>query len=121
MTKDVTLSLDDFSRHAVDRFTRLGKGSPADALRTASLYYLRERDADRPGWRVPRFAAAQQAGHALTVELDDATWNALAGEADLQRVSLEALAMHAILYFLADVDSGRVGTQLEDAFDGVDR
>src|SRR6476619_1817404 len=80
MTKDVTLSLDDFSRHAVDRFTRLGTGSPADAVRTASLYYLREREADRPGWRVPRFAAAQQAGHPLTVELDDATWNALAGE-----------------------------------------
>jgi hypothetical protein len=120
MTKDVTLNLDDFSRHALERFTRRGTDSAAKAVRTASLYYLGDRDADRPAWKVPDFALEDEPGHRLNVEVDDQTWAALEDEAAEQGVSVETLALHAVMYFLADVDSGRVGAQLRDALDRTD-
>jgi hypothetical protein len=38
-------------------------------------------------------------------------------EAERQGVSPDALAVHAVMYFLADVDSGRMGRLLDEAFD----
>ena len=52
---------------------------------------------------------------ALFVELDDETWSAVRGEAEEQGVTPDLLALHALLYFVADVDSGRVGERLDDA------
>jgi hypothetical protein len=120
MTKDVTLNLDQFGQHALARFTRRGPDSAAKAVRTASLYYLGDRDADRPAWKVPDFALEGEPGRGLNVELDDETWDALEDEAADQGVSVDTLAVHAVLYFLADVDSGRVGAQLRDALDITD-
>jgi len=117
MTKDVTLQVDEFGERALERFTRRGDDSIAKAVRMASIYYLNDRDTRRPAWKVPRFASASTANGHLRVELDDMTWRALSAEADRQGVSTELLAMHALLYFLADVDSGRVATLLEDALD----
>jgi hypothetical protein len=121
MTKDVSLNLDEFSRHALERFARRGEESAAKAVRAASLYYLSDRDAHRPAWKVPDFALEEQPGHRLKVELDDQTWDALKDEAADQGVSVETLAVHAVMYFLADVDSGRVGAQLRDALDRTDQ
>jgi hypothetical protein len=52
--------------------------------------------------------------------LDDATWRALAEEAQRQSVRAETLAVHAVLYFLADLDSGRLAGLLEDALEDAD-
>ena len=48
---------------------------------------------------------------------DDETWVALEAEAEEQGVTPEALAVHALLYLLADLDSGRVGDRLEQELD----
>ena len=66
---------------------------------------------------MPRFTPDSDLSGRFQVELDDATWGALSEEADRQGVSTELLAMHALLYFLADIDSGRVAELLEDALD----
>ena len=86
----------------------------------ASIYYLNDRDSRRPAWLVPRVAADSQPSRDLQVELDDATWGALSEEADRQGVPTDLLAMHALLYFLADIDSGRVAALLEDALENSD-
>jgi hypothetical protein len=117
MTRDVTLHVDDFGQHALERFTRRSEGSMAKAVRIASVYYLNDRDARRPAWLVPDFAADSQSSGRLQVELDDVTWGALSEEADRQGVATEVLAMHALLYYLADIDSGRVAALLEDALE----
>jgi hypothetical protein len=51
------------------------------------------------------------------VTLDDQTFDALSAEATRQDVRLAALVEHALIYFLADVDSGRVGDRLDDALE----
>jgi hypothetical protein len=111
------LYLDEFGQRALDRFARRGYGSNASALRTACLYYLSDRDTGRPGWRAPRFATGSRRTPGLNVELDDETWRELAAEADRQGVLPEALGVHALLYFVADVDSGRLAERLGHAPD----
>ena len=120
MTRDVTLHVDEFGQQALERFTRRGEGAMARAVRMASIYYLNDRETRRPAWRVPRLTAdSHPTGH-LQVELDDMTWRALSEEADRQGVPTDLLAMHALLYFLADIDSGRVATLLEDALESYE-
>ena len=119
MSKDVTLNLDDFGRHALQRLAREGNGSITASVRTALLYYLADRDAGRPA-SVPRFTAERQAGHSESVAIDDETWDALSDESERQAVSVERLIEHAVMYFLADVDSGRVAGRLKSRLDRPD-
>jgi hypothetical protein len=117
MTTELKLSLDDFSRQALGRIAQRDHGSTAKAVETASLYYLAQRDSPRPAWDVPRFARGADPTQTLEVELHDSTWQALSEEADEQGVTPEMLAIHAILYFLADLDSGRLTDLLDESFD----
>jgi hypothetical protein len=47
-------------------------------------------------------------GGELRIRLDDFGVSALAAEAARQRVSVEDLARHAVIYYLGDLDSGRL-------------
>jgi hypothetical protein len=53
----------------------------------------------------------------LRVRLDEDTWKALDEEAARQGVSADTLAVHAVLYFLADLDSGRLADLLGKALE----
>lgn len=120
MTKDLTLSLDDFSRQALERLTDTTGGSPSRAVRIACFYYLSERDSERFGWRVPRLGPSGTRDYRVNVKLEGALCRALAKEAAEQGVSTEDLAIYAVLYFLADVDSGRRIGLLERALRDAD-
>lgn len=48
----------------------------------------------------------------LALELNDFTWEALEEEAARLGVSIEELARFAVLYYLADRDSGRIARRL---------
>lgn len=116
MSKDVTLHLDEFGQRALERFTKRRTGSAATAVTTAALYYLGDRESGRPGWRIPPFGEGIAAdASSLNVTLDDVTWAALADEAERQAVTIDALARHALLYYLADLDSGRLADRLEES------
>jgi hypothetical protein len=121
MTRNVTLHLDEFGQQSLDRLVSEGEGSPAAAFRTAALYYLADRDSGRAAWRAPRFRSTKSpSGKGLRVVFDDDTWDALQEEADRQSVGTEELAVHALLYFLADFDSGRISDILERALEEDD-
>jgi hypothetical protein len=115
MTRNVKLQLDEFGRRSLDRFVARGGGNLAGALRTAALYYLSDREAERPAWRAPRFRSPSVPSPRLRVAFDDETWTVLEEEARRQGVEPERLAVHALLYFLADLDSGRIAGLLDDA------
>jgi hypothetical protein len=115
MSRDVTLAVGEFGREAFDRFTELRTGSAESAMTTAALYYLADRDSGRAGWPVPSFGAdGDRDASTMNVTLDDVTWAALVEEAERQGVTPETLGVHALLYFLADFDSGRVADRLGD-------
>jgi hypothetical protein len=116
MSKSMTLRLDAFGRQALADFAEERHDSASKVLRTASLYYLADRDSGRSAWRVPGFLQASSPGdERLEVDLDDETWTALAKEARGQGVDPARLAEHALLYYFADVEGGRLADRLGEA------
>ena len=114
MSSTVSLHLTPFGAQSLDSLARNGAPSKASTLRTAVLYYLSERDSGRAAWRVPRHSVdnAERDRALVEVELDGRTWSELADEAARQQVASAELAAHALLYFLADIHSGRVSATL---------
>ncbi|HXB63896.1 MAG TPA: hypothetical protein VNV42_03360 [Solirubrobacteraceae bacterium] len=53
----------------------------------------------------------------LTLRLDGFAWRALGEEADRLKVSVHDLASFAVLYYLADRDSGRIARRLPQPSD----
>jgi hypothetical protein len=115
MTKSITLRLDSFGQQALSKFAAQQRDSASAVVRTASLYYLADRNSGRAAWRVPRFSRAPPGGDGLDIDLDDDTFAALRQEAGAQSVEPARLAEHALLYFLADLDAGRIAERVSGA------
>jgi hypothetical protein len=117
MSRRLSLSLDEFSASALEELAERYSVSPAELGSRAARYYLSDRESGRVALRVPqlRTEAVRKPVLRLTVDLDQDSWQELAAEATRQDVSLEVLLEHAVIYFLADLDSGRVeGSMLGD-------
>jgi len=51
----------------------------------------------------------------LVLDFDDFAWSAIAEESLKLGVSVEDLAHFAVLYYLADLDSGRIARRIDGA------
>ena len=114
MPRALTLRLAPFEYQALERYGS-SQGVPAvRVIHTAIVYYLRERSSDRPASHMPPLRREEPDGVAeVEVGVEEKVWRALAEEAVAQGVDPEELARHALLFFLADVDSGRAAAKLE--------
>jgi hypothetical protein len=115
MMKSVIVSLDRFGHEALEEYLRGTGESRADALDVAVRYYLTDSDSGRVTWRVPSRPTTAAVAEPLELELADDLHERLMRESRRQQVSVDVLAMHALLYYLADLDSGRVAARLGDA------
>ena len=119
MSRSLTLAMDAFGSEALADFAQRQGGSASRVATVAARYYLADPDDDHPGWPVPSSARTaeqeRQHGGVPVVEVDESTWSALLLEARRQGVDIGVLAAHAVLYFMADVDSGRVAERIADA------
>ena len=114
MARTLTLQLAPFDREALEAYGAAQQVPPERVALTAVLYYLREQTSERETWPVPSFRTDEpERGFELEVELGDETARALAEQAAAQGVSPESLARHALLFFLADADSGQLLAKLE--------
>jgi hypothetical protein len=60
-------------------------------------------------------AATEAAGdneHRLTLRLEGYAWESISEEAAREGLTVEELVGYAVLYYLADVDSGRIARQV---------
>jgi predicted transcriptional regulator len=109
MTRTVTLRLDRFGRDALDECVRAGQETRSSVLHDAIEYYLGDSGSGRPAWAVPAMAReASDSADPVDIELDEDVHARLEQEAARQHVGSGPLALHALLYYLADIDSGRV-------------
>jgi hypothetical protein len=111
--RSLTLRLAPFEREALEAYGASERVPPERVVRTAILYYLRDQHSERPTWRIP--SLSRDPPHRifeLRVELGEDTMRALAEQAAAQDVEPAPLARHALLFFLADVDSGEVARAL---------
>jgi hypothetical protein len=71
---------------------------------------------DRSQTSIATQAAAQDAdartARALELKLDRFAWESIAEEAAREGLTVEELVGYAVLYYLADADSGRVARQV---------
>lgn len=117
MRRNLELALTDFSRNSLEHEARRYGLSVSTLIARAAVYYVSERESDRLAARVPRFHRGAPAGSAnpalpVTIELRAREWRDLDLGAASEDLSVERLLEHAILLFLADLDSGRVAARL---------
>lgn len=98
---------------------RAAGGDEADlssAVRAAIHYYLADKPSGRAGWAVPGSLPEPAASTPVevTVAMPAATWEELSREAREQGVTRERVVHHATLYFVADLDAGRVAGRIVD-------
>ena len=112
MRRALTLEVGAFGRSALRDETRRLEMSVEEFVAGAARYFL-EDDAERPARRLPDASIRAQAESVdLDLDLDMGTWRALDAECRRQDVTLEELLVHAVLFLIADLDSGRVSHQL---------
>jgi hypothetical protein len=115
MMKSVNVRLDRFGLEALEEHRRATGESDAGALDHAVRYYLGDAGSGRVAWKVPRNITRVDPGEEIELELDDDLHEELRREARRQHVSPDVLAVHALMYYLADLDSGRATARLGDA------
>jgi hypothetical protein len=85
------------------------------ALERAVWLYLNDSDTDRPGWRYPLFLRDRVTGVTeFQLDLEPSLRDALKDEAERQEVSLSQMATHAVLYYAAELNAGRVTERIRD-------
>jgi hypothetical protein len=117
MMHSVTVRLDRFGQEALEAYVRGSGESHAEALDAAVRYYLGDSGSGRVAWRVPRNLGGAEATGQIDVVLDEELHGELQRESRRQKVTPDMLAMHALMYYLADLDSGRATARLGDAID----
>jgi hypothetical protein len=115
MMKSVNVRLDRFGQEALDEHIRATGESEADALDVAVRYYLGDANSGRVAWKVPRKTSRPDPADEIELELEDDLHAELRQESRRQHVSPDLLALHALMYYLADLDSGRAAARLGDA------
>lgn len=89
---------------------------PSPRMESALLCYLGDSDSGRPAWSYPGFLRESETRGDVEVDLEVASdlWRRFEQEAVRQGVSIEQLAEHAIFYFAAELDAGRVTQRILD-------
>jgi hypothetical protein len=111
----VTVNLDRFGQDALMQYLRGTGGSRDVALHAAVRYYLGDPESDRVARRVPRLARQVETADGIEFDVQEDLYSELEREARRQEVTPDQLATHALLYFLADLDTGRAAARLGDA------
>jgi hypothetical protein len=112
--RTLTLRLAPFEREAVEAYEASERVPPERVVQTAVLYYLRQQDSKRATWPVPELGRLEPDPEVqLEAEISDDVARGLDEQAAAQGVDPEPLARHALLFFLADVDSGEVARALD--------
>lgn len=114
MRRTVTVAVGEFGLGSLGGAFRRDSASLARSLMQAIRYYLADQESGRAGWPYPSFRRGDQHDptHEVQIEIDGAIWEAFSREADRQGVSTDQLVQHAVLYFAADRDGGRLAQRI---------
>jgi hypothetical protein len=119
VTRRIRFETARFAREAIKDWSRRYGTDVGELVTTAILYYLSELTEGRPSLAVPRFRhdpADVEGEQSTTINaelaLEDADWRALLAEADRQCVSTERLLEHVVIFYLSELDSGRVAMRI---------
>jgi hypothetical protein len=112
--RNVTVTLSRFACDALGGEDR--NHGVRSEMERAVRCYLSDRGSGRPAWPYPGFLRGSEAARdvALEIEVDDELWRAFEEESGRQGVSVEKLSEHAAVYFVAEVEAGRITQRILD-------
>lgn len=111
---EISISFEEFGWSMLEREAS-EEGLRLDRLVSlACAYYKSELANERMATLVPRFdqLAAERETRTLELELDAESLRRLEQEAERQEVKLERLIEYAAIFYLADLDAGRVAERV---------
>ena len=111
---EISITFDEFGWSVLEGEAR-AEGLELDQLVSlACAYYKSELATKRTATLVPRFdqSAADRETRLLELELDAQSLRVLEQEAERQELELERLIEHAAIFYLADLDAGRVAERV---------
>jgi hypothetical protein len=116
LKRTIRLALERFGRDTLEDQASHYALSREELVGRAARYFVRHRDSGRAALRVPRFQRERlpSGGLELELDLDPAVWEALADESRRQGVAIERVLEHAVLYLVADLDSGEVAADIAE-------
>jgi hypothetical protein len=111
---DVSLRFDEFGWTELEEHAHAEGLALERLLALACTYYVSELPTGRTATRAPRFGqpATERETRTLALELDRETQGALEQEAERDGLGIERLIEHAAIFFLADLDAGRVAERI---------
>jgi hypothetical protein len=118
--KRVTVRLSELAFDALRR--DIAAGEAAARMESALRCYLGDSDSAGPAWPYPGFLRGSETPGDVQVEVEVPTelWRGFEEEAIRQGVTVEQLAEHAVFYFAAELDAGRVTQRILDDLESSD-
>lgn len=119
MKRSVSVHISEFVCQAV-------AGEDPDVNRVSEVvgrairYYVDSGESGGPGWPYPGFRqddSEVNGGVDVQVSIDEELWRSLEEEAARQGVSTQQLAVHATLWFAAELDAGRATQRILEGLD----
>lgn len=120
MSVKMVVSLGRLASKALEGGGVNGQRDASASVTRAIRCYLGDVRRGVSGWSYPAFLRQQANGGEqveLELSVDDALWHSLEEEAEHQRVSAQQMLEHAVLYFAAEVDAGRLAERILDDLD----
>lgn len=80
-------------------------------------FYLREKEGEGIGWAYPdlfRQRRTEGAEMDIELEIDESLWGRMEREAERQHVTATQLLEHAVIYYAAELDAGRLTERILD-------
>jgi hypothetical protein len=94
----------------------------AARMESALRFYLGDSEGGSPAWPYPGFLRGTETRGDVEVEFEVPAelWDAFEEEAVRQGVTVEQLSEHAVFYFAAELDAGRVTQRILDRLEKGD-
>lgn len=118
----VKIALGLLAAGALTRNSEAGDGGDAasDEVLRAIRLYLRDKTGGGPTWAYPAFLDGRRSSDGVAeieFSLDESLWRDFEREAATQEIEPERLLEHAIFYYAAELDAGRVTERILAEFD----
>lgn len=113
----VTVRLSEFACEAL--CGEQAEGHLSSQAARAIRCYLNDKGTGGPGWAYPAFLRKREPSKGVEVELsiEGSLWRSLEEEAASQGVTAPQMLRHAVLYFAAEINAGRVTRRILDILD----
>lgn len=114
--RGVTIALSEL---AIDALTGDPDVEAGTRMESALRFYLADSKGGSPAWPYPGFLRGTETrgDTEVRLELQARLWDAFEEEAVRQGVTVEQLSEHAVFYFAAELDAGRVTQRILDQLD----